>query len=131
MRSDREHAEAVALMKWVRMSMGRYPDLNMLWHVPNGGARGKAAAGKLKAEGVRTGVSDYVLDVARGGYFGLRIELKARYANGKRGYATPDQKQYIADARAQGYRAEVVVGWQAAMELLIEYLEQPRTEAAA
>ena len=123
MRNDREHIEAVSLMRWVRLSMARYPDLKMLWHVPNGGQRGKAQAGKFKAEGVKAGVSDYALDCARGGHFGLRIELKA-----PGGRTSPAQREYIEDVCFQGYRAEVAVGWEQAKDILIDYLEQPRTE---
>jgi len=126
MRREPEHIEAVALMRWVRLSTARYPDLAMLWHVPNGGHRSKATAGKMKAEGVKAGVSDYVLDCARGGYFGLRIELKP-----KGGRPSPAQKDYISDVTAQGYRAEVAVGWESAKDILIDYLEQPRTEVKA
>ena len=126
MRREPEHIEAVSLMRWVRLSICKYPDLDMLWHVPNGGQRNKATAGKMKAEGVKAGVSDYALDVARGGYHGLRIELKP-----KGGRPSPAQKDYIRDVTAQGYRAEVAVGWEAAKDILIDYLGQPRTEVKA
>lgn len=126
MRSEREHIEAVTLMRWVRLSMAKYPDLAMLWHVPNGGHRSKAAAGKFKAEGVKAGVSDYALDCARGGWHGLRIELKA-----KGGRLSPEQREYIEDCLFQNYRAEVAVGWEQAKDILIDYLEQPRTEVRA
>lgn len=50
--------------------------------IPNGGTRGdddtsrKIRGGNLKAEGVRAGVADTFLPVARGGYHGLYIEMK-------------------------------------------------------
>lgn len=114
---EREHREAVALMNWVRYQVNRWPALRWLYHQPNGGARGKAAAGKLKAEGTKRGIPDYFLPHPRAGYHGLYIELKA-----KGGYPTPEQKEFLAFAREQGYRAEVAVGWEAAKDLLEEYL---------
>ena len=59
-RQDREHAEAVALKQRVRLHEARWPALRWLFAVPNGGARNKVAGAKLKAEGVRRGVPDYL-----------------------------------------------------------------------
>src|SRR5262245_64718583 len=44
--------------------------------IPNGGARDVITAGRLKAEGVRAGVPDVCLPVARAGYHGLFLEVK-------------------------------------------------------
>jgi hypothetical protein len=117
-----EHIEGVNLMRWVRLSSGRYPELARIYHIPNGGDRHRAVAAKMKAEGVRKGVLDYCLPVARGGYHGLYIELKA----GK-GRPTAEQRDEVAMLTAAGYRAEVCTGWQACADLLAEYLEQPLT----
>jgi len=115
---DREHIEAVALVSWARMSEARFPELRNLYHIPNGGSRHPAVAGKLKAEGVRKGVSDYHLPVPVPGYIGLWIELKA-----PGGRATPEQREWIAGMRALGHRAEVAVGWLEAVEIIKNYLE--------
>lgn len=113
-----EHQEAVALMEAVRLNEGRYPELRMLFAVPNGGDRHKATAAKLKAEGVKPGVPDYVLPVARGEYHGLVIELKRR----KGGQLSGEQEQCIEAFRAQGWRAEVCKGWTQALAVLSDYL---------
>lgn len=63
MKSATEHAEACALMKLVRLHENRYPALKWLYHTPNGGKRRNIVAAKLKAEGVKTGVPDYLLPV--------------------------------------------------------------------
>ena len=47
-----EHEEQVALMRLVEMHKGRWPELGMLFAVPNGGDRNVIVARKLKAEGV-------------------------------------------------------------------------------
>lgn len=113
-----EHQEAVAFMQAVRLNEARHPDLRMLFAVPNGGDRHKAVAAKLKAEGVKAGVLDYILPVARGGFHGLAIELKRR----KRGQTSGEQEQWIEAFRAQGWRAEVCKGWEQALAVLSDYL---------
>lgn len=112
-----EHAEAVALMRMVRMHESRYPALRLLYAVPNGGDRHPATAARMKAEGVRAGVPDYCLPAARHGHHGLYIELKTAT-----GYPSREQRQWVADLRAEGYRAEVCRGWESAWAVLREYL---------
>lgn len=114
-----EHAEAVTLMKAVRYAEGKHPELRLLFAVPNGGDRHPAVAAKMKAEGVKAGVPDYLLPVARGGFHGLAIELKTAT-----GSASREQKGWLADLRAQGYRAEVCKGWQQAFDTLTDYLSK-------
>jgi hypothetical protein len=113
-----EHEEAKALVQAVRLNEARHPELRMLFAVPNGGDRHKATAAKLKAEGVKAGVLDYILPVARGGFHGLAIELKRR----KRGQTSGEQEQWIEAFRQQGWRAEVCKGWIQALAVLADYL---------
>ena len=115
-----EHAEAVTLMKALRMAEGRHPELRLLFAIPNGGDRHPIVAAKMKAEGVKPGVPDYAIPVARGPHHGLFIELKSQT-----GAASREQKLWIAALRAQGYRAEVCKGWESAYNTILEYLETP------
>ena len=71
-----ESAEQQALFMWAALQSAAYPELTLLYHIPNGGSRHKAEAGRLKAEGVKAGVPDLCLPVARGGFHGLYVELK-------------------------------------------------------
>lgn len=112
-----EHAEAVTLMRVVKLHEARHPELRLLFAVPNGGDRHPAVAAKMKAEGVKPGVPDYLLPVARGGFHGLALELKTAT-----GSASREQKQWISDFREQGYRAEVCKGWEQAFNTIKEYL---------
>lgn len=116
-RVEREHGEAKAFMRVVQMHEARHPELRWLHAIPNGGARGKAQAGKLKAEGVRAGVADYFLPVARQGFHGLYIELKSMTGSTSR-----EQKDFLADMRSEGYRAEVAKGWEQAWAIVRDYL---------
>jgi hypothetical protein len=113
-----EHIDAVLLMRAVIGAEGTWPELRWFHAIPNGGLRSKAVAVKMKAEGVRKGVSDYCLPVQRGGFAGLYIELKRVSA----GRTSQEQRDFIAFVREQGYRAEVCKGWQQAWDAVRDYL---------
>ncbi|MBI6917682.1 VRR-NUC domain-containing protein [Pseudomonas monteilii] len=123
---DREGQEQAALMAELKL---RYPEVyKLIYHVPNGGHRVKAVAAKLKGQGVKAGVPDLVLPMARGGYFGLYIEFKA-----KPPYDAPvsaSQDAYLQQLIAQGYLAIVCRGSIDAVEAIRAYLLQPATVAA-
>lgn len=112
-----ESKHGQALFRWSQLCLEAHPELDLLYHVPNGGRRGKAEAAIMKAEGVRAGMPDYHLPVARGEFVGLWIELKA-----PGGRVSPAQRERMEALRKAGHRCEVAVGWEAARNLLIEYL---------
>jgi hypothetical protein len=113
-----EHAEQVALMRWAALHVRRYPGLELLFAIPNGGRRDAVTGARLKAEGVKAGVPDLLLPWPAGGWHGLFIELKA-----PGGRVTVAQKRWIEWLRAAGYRAEVCYGWEEAAKVMMEYLE--------
>lgn len=115
-----ESVEQQHLFQWAALQAGAYPELNMLYHIPNGGARSKATAGRLKAEGVRAGVPDLCLPVPRGQYHGLYIELKRR----RGGTTSPAQRDWLARLSARGYDTAVCHGWEDAAERIKAYLRQ-------
>ncbi|WP_367238950.1 VRR-NUC domain-containing protein [Pseudomonas fulva] len=123
---DREGQEQAALLKEIQL---RYPAVfELIYHVPNGGHRVKAVAAKLKAQGVKAGIPDLVLPMARGGYFGLYIEFKATVDPAP---VSPSQDACLSRLRGQGYLAIVCRGHFEAMECLRAYLALPKTEVAA
>ncbi|EPN6724764.1 VRR-NUC domain-containing protein [Pseudomonas putida] len=125
-RVDREGPEQAALMKEIQL---RYPEAyELLYHVPNGGHRLKEVAAKLKAQGVKAGIPDLVLTMARGGYFGLYIEFKATVDPAP---VSSSQQACIRRLNDQGYLAVVCQGHFDAMECLRAYLALPKTEVAA
>ena len=71
-----EEKEQIRLFQMVEAKLSEYPELRYLFHVPNGGHRNKATAGRLKAAGVKAGVPDLLLLVPRGRYHGMACELK-------------------------------------------------------
>ena len=113
-----EHKEQTALFYWASVMTHKYPELKLLHAIPNGGLRDKAVAGKLKAEGVKPGVPDVCLPVARGGFHGLYIEMK-RVDEGK---TSDEQGWWLAELVKQGYYTWVCHGAVEAIEVIENYL---------
>lgn len=112
-----EHAEQSTLIHWTHLVQGQQPELSLLFAVPNGGHRLPSVAAALKREGVRAGVPDLMLPVARCGYHGLFIEMKAQG-----GSLSQEQKQWRVLLISQGYGVAVCYGYEAARQVLIDYL---------
>jgi hypothetical protein len=112
-----EHDEQCIVIARAEALKPAVPALGRLYAIPNGGHRSKATAAKLKAEGVKAGVSDLFLSVARGGFHGLYVEMKAQG-----GRTSEEQRKWIDESRSEGYRAEVCVGADAAWQVICEYL---------
>lgn len=98
-----------------------------LFAIPNAGAGSqRGQAGKMKAEGVRSGVPDLCLPVARHGFNGLYIELKA-----KGGRLRPEQGGWLDFLGGQGYMAVCCVGADAAIDTIRGYLDERQRAAQA
>lgn len=116
--TQHEAAEQEALFRWALFVSAYFPEIDLLYHIPNGGSRNKLEAAHLKRQGVKAGVPDLCLPVARGGYHGLYIELKA--GNNK---TTEKQDEWLQNLRTQNYAAEVCFGWEQAAIVIKKYLE--------
>lgn len=127
-----EHSIQCGLVLWAGMNAARWPCLHLLFAIPNGAAYGGGTktlksgrsipvaairAHRMKAEGLRPGVPDLCLPVARGGFNGLFLELKT----GK-GRLRPEQALWIDALREEGYRAEVAHGLDEAIAVLRSYV---------
>lgn len=115
-RLDDESGHQEALFSWAAYRTGLMPELQYMYHVPNGGKRDKATAAVLKRQGVKAGVPDIMLPAARAGYHGLYIELKAGENT-----TTKKQKEWLEYLRQQGYYTAVCYGWQPAAQLFITF----------
>ena len=113
-----EDEEQIWLFSWAALNLARWPELELMHHIPNGGKRSKTEAARFKAMGVKRGVSDIFLPVARGGFHGLYIELKA-----KDGKVESAQKDWIEFVRKQGYYGAVCYGGDVAAELIQKYMK--------
>lgn len=112
-----EDNEQMTLFRWAVFQSGKYPELDLLFHIPNGGKRGKAEAARFKAMGVKAGVPDLLLPVPRGGFHGLFIELKA-----PNGVKSGNQDRWLKALSAQGYSAHLCYGWEKASAVILDYL---------
>lgn len=113
-----EAQEQKALFEWAEWAKHRYPELALMFHVPNGGSRDIREAHNLRMEGVKAGVPDVFLPVARGEYHGLFIELKR-----VRDYKLSDvQRKWLGDLTRQGYKAVMCRGWGEASRTIVDYL---------
>lgn len=118
-----ESSEQIALFRWARLAACTVPALGLLFAIPNGGARSKATAGRLKAEGVRAGVPDICLPVAIAPYGGLWIELKRPGERGKpKGRASPEQLRWLGDLQAHGQCVAICYGALEAIDVIGAYL---------
>lgn len=120
---DFEGREQVALVRW--MQFQHRAAFAVTWHTPNGGRRDKVTAAKLKAQGVKAGIPDLQLAMARGGYFGLFIEFKATPPHDSE--VSKSQKEVIGLLAGEGYLAVVCKGITEAMAQINAYLDLPRT----
>ena len=119
-----EHDEQAVLFRWAAANEGRYPELALLFAIPNGGHRHPAVAAQLKAEGVRAGVPDVFLPAVRPGpdgrvWGGLFVEMKrADHSNGP----TPEQRLWLERLRNVGYMAAIAYGAKEAITIIDDYL---------
>lgn len=104
-----------------QQDLANYLDLTgLLWcHVPNGGMRNKAVAGKLKAQGVKSGVPDVLVFSPPPNFPGSRgvaIELKRV----KGGTLSTEQKNWLDNLANLGWIAQCCNGCGDAIDLLRE-----------
>jgi len=119
-----ESEHQILVIQWAKLSEGKYPELELLHHIPNGGQRSITTAARLKKEGVKAGVPDLFLPVARGGYHGLYIEMKK-----EGGRLSNNQKYWIKKLKEQEYKVEVCFGFEEAKNELTSYVEWPKGKA--
>lgn len=93
-----EHDIQSTCVNWFRY---QYPK-HLIYAIPNGGQRNAIVAAKLKKEGVLAGVPDLHIPVARKGFHGLYIEMKA----GKN-KPSDNQLTIMGKLRNEGYKCEV------------------------
>lgn len=119
-RAETEHAHQTALFCWAALpdQQRAYPELSLMFAIPNGGERNKIVAGNLKAEGVKAGVLDIFVPVARGGFHGLFIEMKV-----KPNKPTTEQKEFQSAVELQGYATSVCYSWVEAAMCIERYMK--------
>lgn len=112
-----ESVEQQNLFRWANFADCKYPELQLLYHVPNEGKRTAQNGTRMVAEGLKKGVPDLCLPVSRGDFHALYIELKA--TGGK---VSSDQKRWLELLAREGNYTKVCYGWEDAKTAIIEYL---------
>jgi len=117
-----EHAHQAALFMSLVAHYADHPELRLAFAIPNGGKRDAITAGRLKAEGVKAGVPDLMLPIARGEYHGLFIEMKRPKSDGKEaGTEQTVQSEFMKSLTAQHYLCATCHHYQHALEIILWY----------
>ena len=87
----------------------------------SGGIKNRAMQmNSLKSEGLRAGVPDLFIPLAKHNYHGLFIEMKRQ----KGGVVSKDQKAWIEKLNGLGYKAVVCKGATIAIEEIEHYMKE-------
>lgn len=115
--TELQHQQCV--IKWGQQPeiRSKWPELALLYHIPNERYCTPVQGKQLKRAGVRSGVPDLCLPVPRGQYHGLYIEMKT-----ETGRTSDTQNWWGERLLAQGYFWEVCHGWSSAVRVLEWYL---------
>lgn len=109
-----EHDTQSAFFQWAAHQ--RFPGIELLHAIPNGGQRHPVVGAKLRNEGVKPGVPDVSWPVARGGFIGLAIEFKHGDGN-----PSKEQRDRVTQLQIAGWCVAICWDWQAAARMLMGY----------
>lgn len=112
-----EATEQETVISWCEYNALRYPELDLIYHIPNGGSRNRMEAANLKRQGVKAGVPDLNLPVPMNGFHGLFIEMK--FGKNK---TTKKQAEWLEQLQKQGYKTAVCYGAYEAIDTIKQYL---------
>jgi hypothetical protein len=90
----------------------------LFYHVPNGGYRNPIEGAKFKRMGVKAGVPDICLPIARQGYHGCYVEVKRQ----KGGVLSDNQQHWLSELAKEGYYVFVANGADEFIEKIENYL---------
>ena len=113
-----ENEEQAALIEWAYYASNNYPELKMLYAIPNGGYRPPRTAAMLQRTGVKPGVPDLCLPVPKGKYGALFIEMKRTHG----GAVSAHQEIWLRALSKAGNKAVVCRGWESARDEILSYL---------
>ncbi|HFG1935057.1 TPA: VRR-NUC domain-containing protein [Vibrio cholerae] len=116
-----ETIECKELYKWAKDTViDGILIADYLAHIPNEGKRGPKEIQDFIGMGGTSGYPDYVFDVARCGYHGLRIEMKA--PEYYRSVISKNQKAMAERLTKQGYLVVFAKGFEIAKQAIIDYM---------
>ncbi|WP_318521231.1 PDDEXK family nuclease [Photobacterium leiognathi] len=89
--------------------------------VPNGGLRAKKTRFTMQAEGQKKGAHDIDVDLARGKYHGMKLEVKT-----ETGVLSKDQSERLERLNAEGYYCVHGKGFDECWHQLVAYFSLPK-----
>lgn len=117
-----EHGHQSVVIAWCDLC--KYKDARKIFAIPNGtNIPSHTGRAKAKREGLKAGVPDLMLPVARGGFNGLFIEMK-KPKDRKSSAGKPSKEQLIRlqELSNDGYFALICIGADVAIDTIIKYL---------
>ena len=124
LRGPSEHQIQASLFDWAKLACRAYPELRLLYAIPNGfhaagrspGERARHVA-RMKSEGMKSGVPDVCLPVPRGGFGALYLEHKS-----DQGSVSDAQVQWIEELSAAGNKCVVSRSFAESRDTIVSYL---------
>lgn len=128
-----EHIEQTLLFNWAKLQACKYPELELLYAIPNAAKMSLGAAKYMKSEGRQAGIPDLVLSVPNKKYGALYIEMKrSGRENHKNGGCTETQLYWINKLNKFGNLAVVCYSFEEAKETILNYLaDMPKSDIPA
>lgn len=108
-----EANEQIAVIDYCELR--NYP----IFAIPNGGSRNQLEAANLKRQGVKSGVPDLCVPVAKHNYHGMYIEMKVG-----RNKPTDNQIKWLRMLKENGYFVCVCYGFDEAVKALDWYFKK-------
>jgi hypothetical protein len=120
----------IALFEWAKLQRLPHADdvmpkskiADYMFAYPLGVKLPVATAARLNRHGAKAGVTDIILPLGRGGYFGLYMELKI-----KPNKLTALQIEWIEKMRRANYRTEIAYSFAEAIQCVRSYLSYQST----
>lgn len=91
-------------------------------HVPNEGKRSKFEQFKALYLGMTKGVHDVLIFTPNKHYNGLSLELKVKYANGRKNTLTPAQTEFGCNMLKSYWLAKWAYSFDEAMKIIDDYM---------
>jgi hypothetical protein len=126
-----EKHEQEHLFSWAELMSHQYPELRLMYAIPNAGGytggfrKNVARVQAMRRQGVKKGVPDICLPVARGSWHSLYLEIK-REGKDK---PSKEQEEWHKALGEAGHAVAVAHGFAQAVDILTRYLNQPERRA--
>ena len=122
-----EKHDQANLFNWAEYQTFNYPELDLMYAIPNAGGytggfkKNKGRVIQMRKQGVKKGVPDIHLPVARGYWHSLYLELK----RGDDDKLKPDQEVWATKLREAGNYVALASGFVNACDIIVGYLTLP------